>query len=278
MDRFEGSSLNQMAADGRADQILKAIQSGVDVTQDDNAALRFAVVRGHVSAATVLLKAGAIADKRMLVAAIRSGKIDLIKCVLEAGVIADYETLVAAIRSGEVDSLKYLIDIDIPCNPPMKMADTFWTISDAELLSILISEKDFPAYELIENTKFRVIDGIAHLALSKANIELFLLANALGAKVTEPIDAFTSLFAGTKPPLRQVLRTANIAKLVLCFTDTHLLDVEKEIAENCANDYEDRWHVAHKVFSKWRNGEFNKMSAKELEDFDQEERQRYFPG
>ena len=249
MDKFE-HSLNQLAADGRTDEILKAIQSGVDVTQDNNAALRFAVNGGHVSAITALLEAGAKADQRMLVAATKLGKID---------------------------SLKYLLDIEIPCDP-MQMAYAFYkpnmATSDAELLALLISEKDFPLYELTDtNAEFRVIDEFAAKALSDANLELFLLAIALGAETPNPIGAFASLFAGTKPHLRQVLRTANIAKVVLGFTATHLLEVEKEIAQNGENHSDQGWHGANKVFSKWRSGEFNKMSAQELEDFNQEKRQ-----
>ncbi len=252
MDKF-GPSLNQLAADGRTDEILNAIQSGIDVTQDNNAALRFAVNGGHVSAIMALLEAGAVADQKMLAAATRLGKID---------------------------SLKYLLDIDIPCDS-MQLAYSFYkpnmATSDAELLAILISEKNFPTYELTDtNAEFRVIDEFSAKALSDANIELFLLTIALGAELPNPIGAFASLFAGTKPQLRQVLRTANIVKVVLGFTDTQLLEVEKEIGQNMANYYEQGWHAADAVFSKWRNGEFNKMSAQELEDFDQNMRQRYF--
>jgi len=113
MDKFEGLFLEQLAADGRTNEIVKAIQGGVDITQNDNAALRFAVNGGHVSAIRALLEAGAIADKKMLIAAVRLGKVDSLKC---------------------------LLDIEIPCDP-MQLGLAFYkknmATSDAELLAIL---------------------------------------------------------------------------------------------------------------------------------------------
>lgn len=254
MDRFEGPTLTQLAADGCTDEILKAIQGGVDAAQNDNAALRFAVNGGHVSTINALLEAGAKADKKMLIAATRLGK---------------------------VESFKSLLDIDVPCDP-MELAYAFYNkdfaTKDAELLAILFSEKNFPAFELTDaNSPFRVVDEFATKALSDVNVELFLLTIALGAKVIDPVGAFASLFSATSPPLRHVLRAANIAKPVLGLTATHLLAVEKEIAQNEESYYEYGWHAASKVFSKWRSGEFNRMSAQELDDYDRKERQREFP-
>lgn len=252
MDRFEGPSLNQLAADGRTEEIIKAVQSGVDVTQNDNAALRFAVNGGHVSTITVLLKAGAVADKGMLSAAKNLGKIE---------------------------SFKRLLSVDIPCDP-IEMAYAFYGLGDAELLAFLISEKAAPVFDFTDNnSELRIIDEIAQRALYEANVELFLFTIAIGAKIINPIVAFACVFSADRQPLQKVLRTANIAKTVLGLTATHFLEVENEIERNdeanCHYNY--GCNAAHKVFSKWRSGEFDKMSAQELDDFDRKERQRDFP-
>ena len=230
-DIWTKPSFNQSVADGCIDDVLTRICAGEDVDKDDNLALRLAITNGHLAVAAALIEGGATPDLKMIDAAIRLAHFDI---------------------------LRFLISLGMPFHKD-------WLFMCCEWNTELFYEWIIKGATSLPPIKQSALDVIAQTALGRGNLDVFLLARNVGAKLSD-LDlelSISTLFYSTVLPREKLLLVASIARYILNIPDELLKEIEDREDSKCSNEYysEER-RERHRVFTNWRNGYGATLNAK----------------
>ena len=227
-------SIEQSAASGNLEAVRSAIETGVDITKNDNAALRFATLGDHIPVMQILIDAGATPDSRMLLAALRRGRNLSIRFLLLQGIPFDELWLV---------------------NPAI-----FENIT-AETVALLINV-GLPVVEAHMNPKLSTLNYTAYCAMSRGDIQTFLFVSALGADTKRIVKE--SLFSVFKwrdhfgSSVRNTIHFAEIAKACSGISSGELRLLEENVLEEFSSS--DERYFAVKLFQDWIRGKFDLLS------------------